>query len=73
MKITRDTITTEAGTFTDVIVDVKINTKFKHGSASYIGEITASPKDCNRFSYPVFFASSRGLREMLSNLKAASC
>ena len=72
MKITRDTITTEAGTFTDVIVDVKINTKFKSGSASYIGEITASPKDEPRFSHPVYFASSHSLREMLRNLKTAS-
>ena len=73
MKITRDKITTEAGIFTDVVVDVKINTRFKSGSPSYIGEITATPQSEPRFSYPVFFASSRTLRDMLKNLKAASC
>ena len=72
MKITRNQIETETGIITDVIVDLKVATKFQSGSYSYSGTISGTDSGGRRYTYQVHFSSKNNLRKMLTDLKAAS-
>lgn len=74
MNITRAKIKTESGVFTDVIVNIGIRCKYREPSqVSYHGSIAGTKANGERIQQQLYFASRIGLREVLCNLKSASC